>query len=44
MRIRWGGYVTDSFTAIKGVKQGGILSPSLFNLYMDELSVRLCMS
>ena len=24
-----------------GVKQGGILSPKLFNFYMDELSVRL---
>ena len=24
-----------------GVKQGGILSPKLFNFYMDDLSVRL---
>ena len=29
------------FTVSYGVKQGGILSPHLFNVYMDDLSVNL---
>ena len=29
------------FTVCNGVKQGGILSPHLFNVYMDDLSVIL---
>ena len=29
------------FTVSNGVKQGGILFPHLFNVYMDDLSVNL---
>ena len=29
------------FTSTNGVKQGGILSPLLFNVYMDNLSAQL---
>ena len=41
MKVRWGDYVTEPFYVTNGVKQGGILSPALFILYMNDLSVRL---
>ena len=41
MRIRWNNIVTDYFTMSNGVKQGGVLSPILFNLYLDQLISRL---
>ena len=41
MHIRWGNTTTSSFFVSNGVKQGGILSPILFNVYMDQLSVKL---
>ena len=41
MHIRWGNNTTSSFFVSNGVKQGGILSPILFNVYMDQLSVIL---
>ena len=39
--VQWGGFLSSSFGVSNGVKQGGILSPVLFNIYMDELSLRL---
>ena len=39
MCIRQGNAISPSFTVSNGVKQGGILSPILFNVYMDRLSV-----
>ena len=41
MSIRWGSMISESFNVSNGVRQGGILSPYLFNLYMDDLSSRL---
>ncbi len=41
MCVRWGGSVSYKFTVSNGVRQGGILSPFLFNVYMDDLSVNL---
>jgi len=39
--IRWHSNVSDTFSVSNGVKQGGIFSPVLFCLYMDELLNRL---
>ena len=37
----WGQDLSKPFTVSNGVRQGGILSPLLFNVYVDCLSVRL---
>ena len=39
--VRWCQGLSGFFTVCNGVKQGGILSPHLFNVYMDDLSVIL---
>ena len=36
--VKWGHHISESFTVSNGVRQGGILSPIFFNVYMDELS------
>ena len=36
-----GNTVTSSFLVSNGVKQGGIISPILFNVYMDQLNEKL---
>ena len=38
MTVRWGACISDSFIVTNGVRQGGILSPQLFNIYIDGLS------
>ena len=38
MCVRWGGGLSSKFMVSNGVRQGGILSPYLFNVYMDDLS------
>ena len=37
LQVRWGGTVSNKFTVSNGVKQGAILSPIPFSVYMDEL-------
>lgn len=41
MQVKWGDAISDSFRVSNGVRQGGILSPMLFNIYIDDLSVQL---
>jgi hypothetical protein len=35
--VRWNGSVSQLFNVQRGVRQGGILSPGLFNLVIDEI-------
>ena len=42
--MQWKTSMSDWFTTVNGVRQGGILSPKLFNIYMDGLSSRLIYS
>ena len=39
--VRWGSVLSNAFTVSNGVRQGGILSPLLFNFYMNNLSSQL---
>ena len=42
--VQWGGAISDLFHVLNGVRQGGILSPLFFNIYMNDLSMQLNMS
>lgn len=39
--VKWNGTISENFTTTSGVRQGGILSPILFSLYINELIVNL---
>lgn len=35
--VRWNGYVSYTFNVTRGTRQGSILSPCIFNYFIDEL-------
>ena len=37
MRVKWNGTISNTFSTSNGVKQGGVSSSFLFNVYIDEL-------
>jgi hypothetical protein len=39
--VRWGNCFSQTFKTSNGVRQGSVLSPILFNIYMDSLSAHL---
>jgi hypothetical protein len=41
LRVAWGSAITDYFSAVNGVKQGAVLSPVLFCVYLDGLLIAL---
>ena len=44
LRVRWGNTYSDNFSVRNGVKQGGVISPIIFCVYMDGLISRLIAS
>ena len=41
IRVKWGSSLGFCFSVCNGVKQGGVMSPLLFTVYIDELLLRL---
>jgi len=41
MPVKWGTNYSFAFTVTNGVRQGGFLSPYVFAVYLDELSIQL---
>ena len=41
LRASWNGVISTNFSVSNGVRQGGVVSPILFNVYIDELLLRL---
>lgn len=41
MYVSWNGHSSDSFHIRNGVRQGGILSPAFFNVYVNAFSTEL---
>ena len=39
--VRWNNVYSDIFTVCAGVRQGGIMSPVLFAIYIDNMIIRL---
>ena len=40
-RVRWDGHLSDWFHVTAGVRQGGVLSPDLYSIYVDDLILEL---
>ena len=41
MQVKWGTNYSSPFTVANGVRQGRVLGPYLFAVYLDELSIQL---
>ncbi len=40
-RTTWNNVYSEYFDSVNGVRQGGVVSPIMFTIYMDELIIRL---
>ena len=41
MQVKWSNHISPKFSISNGVRQGGVLSPLLFSVYVDELLEKL---
>jgi arginine exporter protein ArgO len=41
VQVLWAGLASDYFVAQNGIKQGGVLSPILLCIYIDDLLIKL---
>ena len=41
LQVKWNNHISHSFDVTNGVRQGGVLSPLLFSVYVDELLEKL---
>ena len=41
IQVKWNGIISEPFNVTNGVRQGGVLSPLLFSVYIDDLLVEL---
>ena len=39
--VRWGTVLSEPLRLLAGVRQGGVLSPALFSVYVNDLLVKL---
>ena len=42
--VRWNHVFSDNFSVHAGIRHGGITSPCVFAIYLDNLTTRLCQS
>lgn len=41
IRVKWGNNFSETFKGVNGIRQGGVISPLLFTVYIDVLIERL---